>query len=66
MGIKGDLRERPFFKADHATAYKKLPLGPGHRNLAMVALRNPDTGERAAFHPKELLFGAVEDVLRYN
>ena len=66
MDIKDDLRERPFFKADREEAYKQLPMGPGHRNIAMVSLRNPDTGEWVDFPPKALLFGAVAEVLHYN
>ena len=66
LGVKEDLRERPFFKADRESAYKQLPMGPKHHNLAMGSIRNPDTGERAVFPPKALLFGAVAAVLRYN
>ena len=66
LDIKGDIREWSFFKADREAAYKQLPMGPVHHNLATVAIRNPDTGEWAAFPPKALLFGAVAAVLHYN
>ena len=66
LDVKEDLREWSFFKADHQAAYKQLPMDPDHHNLAMVALRNPETGEWVAFPPKALLFGAVAAVLHYN
>ena len=53
-------------KADHADAYKQLPLDPGYANLTIVALRNPKSGKWFAFTPKVLLFGAVSAVARYN
>ena len=61
------LRENGHFsKADHADAYKQLPLGPGYDNLTLVALRNPYSGKWFAFTHKVLLFGAVSAVVRYN
>ena len=66
LDVKDDLREWSFFKADSQAAYNQLPMGPEHRNLAMVALRNPETNGRAAFPPKALLFGAVAAVWHYN
>ena len=62
-----DTRRRwAFFKADHESAYKQLPMAPEHTNLALVALRNPTTGKWVAFPPKALVFGAVSAVLHYN
>ena len=55
-----------FLKADHADAYKQLPLDPGYANLTLVALRNPRSGKWFAFIPKVLLFGAVSAVIHYN
>ena len=66
MGVKADLREWSFSKADREASYKQLPMEPDHRNIAIVAIRNPDTGERVAFPPKALLFGAVAEVIHYN
>ena len=65
-----DLRKRrlnwEFFKADHASAYKNLPLLPEHSQLAFVVLRSPDNGQWFAFPPRALIFGAVSAVLHYN
>ena len=54
-----------FFKADHASAYKNLPLNPDHGNLCVVALQSPD-GEWHGFFPLTLLFGASVAVHHYN
>ena len=56
----------PFFKADHESAYKQLPLDPNEQNLPVVTLRHPVTGIWHAFVPRALLFGAVAAVLHYN
>lgn len=55
-----------FFKADHASAYKQLPLGPSGRPTSAVALREPRSGAWRAFSPRALLFGSVAAVLHYN
>ena len=55
-----------FFKTDHESPYKQLPLGPAHQSLTAAALRQPHTGTWMAFAPRALLFGAVAAVLRYN
>ena len=55
-----------FFKADHASAYKNLPLNPDHGNLCVVTLQDPSGGEWYGFPPKTLLFGAAVAVLHYN
>ena len=65
-----DIRDRrakwAFFKADHEEAYKQLSMAPGHANLALIALRNPTSGQWMAFPPKALVSGAVSAVLHYN
>ena len=53
-------------KADHADAYKQLPLDPWYANLTLVALRNPYSGKWFAFIPNVLLFGAASAVIHYN
>ena len=62
-----DLRKRKhdweFPKADHASAYKNLPLIPEHAQLAFGALRSPGNGQWYAFPPRALIFGAVAAVL---
>ena len=55
-----------FFKQDHASAYKQLPLDPDHAKFAMVALRHPKLGTWFAFSPRSLLFGAEAAVTHYN
>ena len=55
-----------FFKADHASAYKQLPLDPTDQPTAVVALREPRSGTWHACVPRTLLFGAVAAVLHYN
>ena len=37
----GDSEERRLFKADHAAAYKQLPIDPKDQRAAVVALRHP-------------------------
>ena len=59
-------REWPFFKADHASAYKNLPLAQDSTNLCIAALRSQTDSERYGFRPRALLFGAVAAVLHYN
>ena len=55
-----------FPNTDHKAACKQLPTRPEHANLSMVALRDPITSRRVAFHPKALLFGDTSEVLRRN
>ena len=55
-----------FFKTDHESTYKQLPIAPGDQRASVVALRDPKTGRRMAFTPRALLFGAVAAVLHYN
>ena len=55
-----------FFKTDHESAYKQLPIDPEDQNLSAVALRHPVAGNWMAFVPRTLLFGAVAAVLHYN
>ena len=55
-----------FFKTDHESAYKQLPIAPEDQRTSVVALRGPKTGKWMAFVPRTLLFGAVAAVLHYN
>ena len=55
-----------FFKTDHESAYKQLPIAPEDQNLSAVALRRPVAGKWMAFAPRTLLFAAVAAVLHYN
>ena len=55
-----------FFKTDHESAYKQLPLDPAHQNLTVVDIRHPTSGAWMEFAPRTLLFGAVAAVLHYN
>ena len=66
LDIKDTNRPWIFFKLDHASAYKQLPIDPAHAKLAMVALREPATGAWHAFPPRSLLFGAEAAVTHYN
>ena len=59
-------RKWGFFKADHESAYKMLPLKPGHIKMEIATLRGPKSNLRHAFAPRATLFGAVSAVLRYN
>ena len=59
-------REWSFFEADHAAAYKNLPLTPDSAKLCLVTLRNPTDLKWYGFWPRTLLFGAVAAVLHYN
>ena len=54
------------FKADHEDAYKQLPIAPDDQQTAIVALRNPTSGNWFGFATRTLVFGSVADVLRYN
>ena len=53
-------------KADHRDAYKQLPVKEDHKMLAVVTLKEPDTGEMRGFIPQTQLFGATAAVLHYN
>ena len=55
-----------FLKADHKDAYKQLLLDEEFVNLTLVGLRHPISGQRFAFGPMVLLFGAASEVIRYN
>ena len=59
-------RKWGFFKADHESAYKMLPIKPAHIKMALVTLRDPSTDRWHAFAPRATLFGAVSAVLHYN
>ena len=66
MDIAADLREWSFFKDDCEAEYIQLPMDHEHRELAMDPLRNPDAGDGASFHPKDLLFGSAAEVIHNN
>ena len=53
------------WKADHASAFKQLPLDPGHVNFALVAVLDPE-GNVCFFKPRTLLFGSPASVVHYN
>ena len=55
-----------FFKEDHASAYKWLPLQPDHARYAAVALQSPVDGNWYSFTPRALMFGSVASVLHYT
>ena len=54
------------FKADHANAYRQLPLRPSEARFAHVVARNPSDGHVAVFIPRTLLFGSSTAVAHYN
>ena len=60
------LRKWSFLKADHADAYKQIPLDQGYANLTLVFLINPYSRKWFAFTHKVLLSGAVSAVIHYN
>ena len=66
LNVRPSRETREFPNADREAAYKQLPMRPAHANLAMVALRDPITSRRIAFHPKALPFGPTSAVLRYS
>ena len=60
---KGDRRPLAMAKADHADAYKQLPVATKDELAAAVTLRNPVDGLRYGFFPHTQLFGSTADVL---
>ena len=55
-----------FFKCDHKSAYKALPVDPEQSKLAVIVLRSPADGKYYAFFSRTLLFGSTASVLHYN
>ena len=55
-----------FFKCDHKSAYKALPVDPDQSKLAVIVLRSPTDGKYYAFFSRTLLFGSTASVLHYN
>ena len=55
-----------FFKADHASAYKQLPIGPNQAGYAIAAPKSPLDGKRYGFMPNSLMFGSAASVIHYN
>jgi len=54
------------FICDHRSAFKQLPVFPGHSDLALVTLARPADGAIFCFRPRTLVFGASAAVLGYN
>ena len=52
-------------KADHADAYRQLPISPGHSSFAIVCFKS-ESGVWMGCRPNTLLFGASLAVLSYN
>ena len=61
-----DGRACAVFKADHANAYRQLPLRPSHARFGLVVARCPSSGEVGVFVPRALLFGSTTAVAHYN
>ena len=55
-----------FFKCDHKSDYKALPVDPRETKFAVITLKCPVDGEFYAFISRTLLFGSIASVLRYN
>ena len=53
-------------KADHADAYKQLPVTTKDEPAAAVTLRHPVDGEWYGFIPHTQLYGSTAAVLHYN
>ena len=53
-------------KADHADAYKQLPLKKEDELTAVATLQSPEDEKCYGFIPKTQLFGSAAAVLRYN
>ena len=68
MALKGAASQPnwSFFKEDHASAYKWLPLLPAHARFATIILRSPTDGLWYSFAPRALLFGSTASVLHYT
>ena len=53
-------------KADHAEAYKQLPVATRDELAAAVSLKSPADGSRYGFIPRTQLCGSTAALLRYN
>ena len=63
---QGETRPLAMAKADHADAYKQLPLKAEDEQAAVVTLQSPEDGKWYGFIPKTQLFGSTAAVLHYN
>ena len=52
--------------ADQKDAYKQLPVKGDHKMPAVVALKEPSTGQLRGFAPQARPFAATAAVLHYN
>ena len=64
--LKGDRRPLAMAKADHADAYKQLPVTTNDELAAAVTLKGPVDGQRYGFIPHTQLFGSTAAALHYN
>ena len=55
-----------FAKADHASAYRQLPLDPRHAQYGLIAVREPVSRRIVFFLPRALMFGSTTAVAHYN
>ena len=53
------------WKSDHESAYKMLPVRPGHASFCVIVAQHPD-GSWRCFKPRSLLFGSSHAVLAYS
>ena len=66
FSIQGEKRRWGFFKIDHESEYKNLPIRPPDSKYCMIAVPNPTIKKWFAFEPKTQIFGATATVLHYN
>ena len=52
LNIRGFRKKWAFFKADHESAYKQLPMSPERTNLGLIAIRNPTSCKWMDFPPE--------------
>ena len=64
--LKGDRRPLAIAKADHADAYKQLPVATKDELAAVVTLKDLVDGRWYGFIPRTQLFGSTAAVLHYN
>jgi len=57
-GGTSSCRALRFWKKDHKSAYRQIPVAANHRRFAVFAQRHPDTGEIQYFVHLGLPFGA--------
>ena len=64
--LRGDRRPLALAKADHADAYKQLPVTTKDELAAAVTLKDPVDGQWYGFIPRTQLFGSTAAALHYN